>query len=80
VKVGNEFFGMFEFRGREPRELIVCVFIAKPTDKVEEFAGSTAVDLRVYNFDNFILYFALNINGGWQRLNTVRNLIGCCGF
>jgi hypothetical protein len=45
MKVGDEFFSMFEFCGWKPRELVVCVFIAKPTDKVEEFARSTAVDL-----------------------------------
>ena len=33
------------------------------------------VDLRVYNFGNFVLEFTLNVNGWWQRLNTIRNFI-----
>ena len=46
---------MFKFRGGEPGKFFVSIFIAKPADKVEEFAGMMAVDLGISYFGNLIL-------------------------
>ena len=35
MKVGNEIFGVVEFRGGKPRKLIIGIFITEPSDKVE---------------------------------------------
>ena len=46
---------MFKFHGGKPRKFFISIFIAEPVDKVEEFAGTTAVDLGVGYFGDFIL-------------------------
>ena len=46
---------MFKFHGRKPGKFFVGIFIAEPADKVEEFAGTMAVDLGVSYFSDLLL-------------------------
>ena len=71
---------MFKFRGGKPGKFFVGIFIAEPADKVEEFAGTTAVDLGISYFGDLVLQFSLNVDWRRQRLNTVRNFVRSCGF
>ena len=71
---------MFKFCGRKPGKFFIGIFIAEPADKVEEFAGTTAVDLGIGYFSDLILQFSLNVDWRRQRLNTVWNFVRSCGF
>ena len=71
---------MFKFRGGKPGKFFISILIAEPADKVEKFAGTTAVDFGIGHFGDLILQFSLNINWQRQRLNMVRNFVRGCGF
>ena len=47
MEVGDEIFSMFEFSGWKPREFFISVFVTKPSDKVQEFARTSMVNLGV---------------------------------
>ena len=71
---------MFKFCGGKLRKFFVGIFIAEPADKVEEFAGTMAVDFGIGHLSDLILQFSLNIDWWRRRLNTVRNFVWSCGF
>ena len=80
MEVRYEVFCVFKFSGREPQEFFICVFIAKPTDKVEQPARLASVNFGVKDFSNFILKFTLNVDRRGQRLYMVQNFIWNSGF
>ena len=47
MEVGNKVCSILEFNSEEPRKLFIGVFITKPTNKVEQFARTSMVYLRV---------------------------------
>ena len=63
-----EVFCMFKLSGWEPQEFFICVFIARPTDKVEQPARPASVNFGVEDFRNIILKFTLNVDRRGQRL------------
>ena len=80
MKVGNEIFSMVKFNGWKPGKFFVGVFITKPTDKIEKFARTSAINLGVEDFRDFVFEFPLNFNWWWRRLYTIWNFVRNCRF
>src|ERR1700722_18028939 len=69
---------MSEFRGENPRSFFICAFISGPSDKIKEFAKTSAiVDFRIQDFRNFKLRFSFN---DYWRLDMVQDCVQSCRF
>ena len=81
VKVVNQLRRMSELVSQQPGSLFVCTFVSGPTDEVQELAiPASTVDLRVEDFFNLILSFAVNVDQRWQSLYMIGDYVGCCRF
>ena len=70
----NKFGSMSEFGSEYPRGFFVCAFVACPTDKVQQFAGtSTVVDLGVKYLGDLEFRFIVDHDWRWRRLDSIRN-------
>ena len=70
----DEFGGVIEFSGKQPRSFFVGTCITSPGDKVEELAVTPSpINFRVKDFLNFVFDFSVDLNRRWWRLNSIRN-------
>ena len=71
---GDEFGGVIEFSGKQPRSFFVGTCITSPADKVEELAVMPSpINFRVKDFLDFVFNFSIDLNWRRQRLNSIRN-------
>ena len=79
MKVVNKLRHVSELVSQQPRSFFVCTFISRPTDKVQEFAILVlTVNLRVEDFFDLILSFAVNVDQKWWSLYMIWDHVGCC--
>ena len=70
----NEFGGVIEFCGGEPRSFFIGACVTSPADKVEELAVTLSpINFRVKDFLDFVFDFSIDLNWRQRRLNSVWN-------
>ena len=71
---GDEFRGVIELHGKEPRSFFIGTCISSPADKVEELAVMPSpISLRVKDFFDFVFNFSVNLDWRQWRLNSIQN-------
>ena len=81
MEVHNEFGNISKFGSEYPESFLVGAFVTCPTDKIQEFAGMTAVvNLGIQDFRYLEFGFVLDSDGWWWGLNSVRDRVWKCWF
>jgi len=81
LEIQDKFSHVSEFGHKYPQGFLICAFITHPSDRVQQFTGTTSViDLGIKNFGDLKLRFIVYHDSRQGGLNLIRDQVWVGGF